>query len=309
MESWVAKFRIKMNKEYHIPVLLEESIEGLNIKENGVYVDVTYGAGGHSKAILQRLGAKGRLIAFDQDENALANAIDDPRFKLIRSNFKWFGNFLKLEKVGKIDGLLADLGVSSHQFDVADRGFSHRYDGPLDMRMNNQMGVDAAKILSTYDFRQLVTMFSEYGEIRNSKTLANKIIDHRSENLHTTEGLKVLVDQVYVGSRQKYLSQVFQAIRIEVNQEMHVLKRLLRQIPDLMEEGGRLVVISYHSGEDRVVKSFIKNGGLKNDEDNWFNSEEKKWKAVNKKIIVPDESEIHRNSRAKSAKLRIAERI
>ncbi len=300
-----------MTTGYHNPVLLEESVAGLNIKQDGVYVDVTFGAGGHSRLILKQLNAKGRLLAFDQDEDAFRNSIDDERFKLIRSNFRWMHNFLKLEGIERVDGILADLGVSSHQFDISERGFTYRADGPLDMRMNASMRKKASDILNNYGFDQLVNVFSSYGEVRNSKSLANKIIELRVKSPYETIGqlLKTLESMV-IGSRPKYYAQVFQALRIEVNEEMRVLSKFLTQCGDLVRIGGRLSVISYHSLEDRLVKKFMKSGnvnGLIEKDD--FGRNLTPWKLINKKIIVPTEEEVRFNSRAKSAKLRIAEKL
>ncbi len=297
--------------EYHKPVLLKESVAGLNISEAGIYVDVTFGAGGHSQEILNKLSAKGHLYGIDQDIDAIHNIIEDDRFTFIRSNFKWITNFLKLKGVQQVDGVLADLGVSSHQFDVPERGFTYRDDGPLDMRMNQEAKISAAKILNSYSFEDLVRIFSQYGEVRNSKTLASRIIEYRQRNeFNLTSELISLIDGIVIGSRPKYFAQVFQALRVEVNEELDVLGRFLEQCDGLIKVGGRLSVISYHSLEDRLVKNFIKSGRLdgKVEKDD-FGRSLNSWKAINKKVIIPSEEEVEENSRAKSAKLRIAEKI
>jgi len=296
---------------YHVPVLLKESVDGLAIKPNGVYVDVTFGAGGHSKSILTQLGAKGRLYAFDQDEDAFRNALDDPRFTLIRSNFKYVKNFLRLNDVTEVDGVLADLGVSSFQIDEASRGFTYRVDGPLDMRMNQYMEKSAADLLNSYTKDDLVYVLSNYGEVRNSKSLAQRVIEKRVKTpFRSISDLTEVLDEIYMGSKPKYFAQVFQAIRIEVNDEIEVLKKMLQQCADLLKIGGRLSVISYHSLEDRLVKRLMKTGNvegvLEKDE---FGKSQNSLKIINKKIILPSENELSVNSRARSAKLRIAEKM
>lgn len=296
---------------YHLPVLLKESVDGLAIKSDGVYVDVTFGAGGHSKSILKQLGVKGHLYAFDQDEDAIQNAIDDPRFTFIRSNFKYIKNFLKLNKVGQVDGILADLGVSSYQIDESTRGFTYREDGPLDMRMNRYMKMTAADLLNRYTREDLVSILSKYGEVRNSKRLAQFVVDRRSKRpFEKISDLIELLEEIYIGSKAKYYAQVFQAIRIEVNDEMGVLKKMLEQCADLLKTGGRLSVISYHSLEDRLVKRLMKTGNVEGvvvkDE---FGKLQNNLRLLNKKIIVPTDDEVRFNNRARSAKLRIAEKL
>ncbi len=299
------------SREYHIPVLLDECLEGLQIDPNGVYVDVTFGGGGHSRAIVERLDA-GKLFAFDQDEDALKNAIDHPGFKLIFQNFRYLRNNLAMYGQKQVDGILADLGVSSHQFDTAERGFSIRYEGPLDMRMNQSAPISAADVLNTYSEDDLVSVFSNYGEVHNSKTLARKVVSLRGESpFETTEGLVDILKTMVRGKQtNKYLAQVFQALRIEVNDEMASLREFLQQAEKVLKPGGRLVVITYHSLEDRLVKQFINNGDfikepLKDD----FGNKLVSFKKVNKKPILPTESELQRNTRSRSAKLRIAEKL
>lgn len=297
--------------DYHKPVLLHQSVEGLDIRKEGIYVDVTFGAGGHSKEIIKKINAKGHLYGIDQDKDAIRNSLKNENFTLIRSNFKWITNFLQLEGVTEVDGILADLGVSSHQFDVPERGFTYRDDGPLDMRMNQEAKNSAAMVLNSYRFEELVDVFGQYGEVRNSKTLARKVIEQRERaGFKQISDLISVAEEVVIGSRPKYFAQVFQALRIEVNDELEVLGRFLMQCNGLIKKGGRLSVISYHSLEDRMVKKFIKSGNLsgKVDKDE-FGKSLSTWKAINKKVIIPDDKEIIENSRAKSAKLRIAEKI
>ncbi len=296
---------------YHVPVLLKESVDGLAIKPDGVYVDVTFGAGGHSKSILSQLGVKGHLYAFDQDEDAFRNALDDPRFTLVRSNFKYVKNFLRLYGVTEVDGILADLGVSSFQIDEAARGFTYREDGPLDMRMNQYMKMSAADLLNSYTRDDLVYVLSNYGEVRNSKSLAQRIVERRSKvSFRTISDLTELLDEIYMGSKHKYFAQVFQAIRIEVNDEIGVLKKMLQQCPSLLKEGGRLSVISYHSLEDRLVKRLMKTGNVEGVlEKDDFGKSKNNLRIINKKIILPSDKELGLNSRARSAKLRIAEKM
>ncbi len=296
---------------YHTSVLLHECIEGLAINPEGVYVDVTFGGGGHSAAILQKLGKKGKLFAFDQDQDALENAPDDKRFTLIHANFRDMKRFLRLHSVTGVDGILADLGVSSWQFDTAERGFSYRFDGPLDMRMNRFAEKTAAQVLNTYSAEDLQKMFGEYGEVRNSKTLANAIVDLRnSQPLETIADLKSVAEQHRMGETHKYLAQVFQAIRIEVNDELGALKDFLRQSVEVLRPGGRLVVLTFHSLEDRLVKNLIKNGNFEDEpEKDFFGHFKLDLKAVNKKPVTATNEELKRNSRARSAKLRVAEKI
>ncbi|CAA6799741.1 MAG: rRNA small subunit methyltransferase H [uncultured Aureispira sp.] len=296
---------------YHNPVLLQESIDGLNIKPDGTYVDVTFGGGGHAALILENLGPKGRLYAFDQDPDAADNIIDDERFKLIPHNFRFLKRFLRLEGVRKVDGLLADLGVSSHQFDTADRGFSFRFDALLDMRMNQGADLTAEKVLNKYNAEQLQHIFGMYGEVRNSKTLAQLIVQTRASGtaLRTIGDFVTAIDPCIKGKRNRYLSQVFQALRMEVNEEVDVLKEMLWQTTEVLEAGSRLVVISYHSLEDRLAKNLIKKGTFENEpEKDDFGNFYQPLKAINKKIIIPTDKEIEENPRARSAKMRIAER-
>lgn len=296
---------------YHIPVLLNESIEGLNIKPDGVYVDVTFGGGGHSRRIMESLGKEGRLYAFDQDEDAAKNIIDDDRFTFIQENFRYMKNFVQLYCGGKVDGILADLGVSSYQFDTAEKGFSIRYNGRLDMRMDKNASVDAASVVNTYDVGSLARLFSRYGELKNSMNIANAIVMHREMNrIETTDELKEAVARLLPkGSENKVLAQIFQALRIEVNEEMKVLEIFLKQCADVLKPGGRLVVLSYHSLEDRLVKNFMKTGNADGIlEKDFFGNQLTPYKLVNSKPIVPADEEILHNNRARSAKLRIAER-
>lgn len=297
--------------EYHNPVLLKETVDGLNIKEDGIYVDVTFGGGGHSKEILSRLGEKGRLIAFDQDQDALLNKMVDSRFTLINENFRYIKRFLRFHGVKKVDGILADFGVSSHQFDVADRGFSIRFDADLDMRMNQNDQLSAYHVVNEYDETQLRKMFWEYGELRQAPALARTIVSARKEvEIKTTEQLKeVLKKHLPPRKENKILAQIYQAIRIEVNQEIEALKEFLTQTPELLDKGGRLSVISYHSLEDRLVKRFIRNGLFEGEpEKDVFGNVDVPFKKIGK-LIVPSQEEIQQNNRARSAKLRIAERL
>jgi 16S rRNA (cytosine1402-N4)-methyltransferase len=296
---------------YHNPVLLEKSIEGLNINPNGTYVDVTFGGGGHSIAILQKL-QEGRLVAFDQDSDSLKNTIIDDRFVLINHNFQFLKNFLRLHNAQKVNGILADLGVSSHQFDVPERGFSTRFDAPLDMRMSINQQVTAADIVNSYSEQELQILFRNYGEIKNSRCFSNAIIETRkSSTINTTAELIDCIKKCFPEfKKNKYLAQVFQALRIEVNEEMQALKQLLQQAEESLIPGGRLVVISYHSLEDRLVKNFIKSGNFKGVvEKDFYGNPIVNFKPITRKPIVPDAIEIENNSRARSAKLRIAEKI
>ena len=296
--------------EYHNPVLLHPSVDGLNIKPDGIYVDVTFGGGGHSKEILKRLGPKGRLFAFDQDEDALANALPDERFTLINENFRFIKRFLRFYGVKSVDGILADLGVSSHQFDVAERGFSTRFDADLDMRMSQKNDLNAYRVVNEYDDTNLRRVFWDYGELKNAPALARTIIEAREyQPINTTDELKdVLAKYLPEKVRNKVLAQIYQAIRIEVNQEMDVLKEFLEQSLEILGPGGRLSVISYHSLEDRLVKRYIKNGLFEGEpERDFFGNFSVPFKTI-EKLIVPDNSEIKLNNRARSAKLRIAEK-
>ncbi len=300
-----------MNMEYHNPVLLKETVDGLNIKPDGVYVDVTFGGGGHSREILKRLGEGGRLFAFDQDQDALANAIDDPRFTLINENFRYIKRFLRFYGVKEVDGVLADFGVSSHQFDVAERGFSTRFEADLDMRMNQKEGLSAYNVVNEYEEEQLRQMFLQYGELRQAPAMARIIVEARKDDpIKTSERLKEVLKR-FLGHKKenKVLAQIYQAIRIEVNQEIEVLKELLLQMPELLKQGGRLSFISYHSLEDRLVKRFIRNGMFEGEpERDMFGNFEVPLKKVGG-LIVPTKEEIAQNSRARSAKLRIAEKL
>jgi len=297
--------------EYHNPVLLKETVDGLNIKEDGVYVDVTFGGGGHSYEILKRLGDKGQLIAFDQDQDALLNTIVDSRFTLINENFRYLKRFLRFHGVKKVDGILADFGVSSHQFDEADRGFSIRFDAKLDMRMNQLDKLSAFHVINEYDEVALRKMFWEYGELRQAPALARTIVAERKEGqIETTEHLKSVLKK-YLPPRKenKILAQIYQAIRIEVNQEIEALKEFLTQVPELLNPEGRLSFISYHSLEDRLVKRFIRNGMFEGEpEKDVFGNFEVPLKRVGK-LVIPTQEEIKVNNRARSAKLRIAEKI
>ena len=296
--------------EYHSPVLLKESVGGLNIKQDGVYVDVTFGGGGHSKEILESLGTKGRLIAFDQDKDALLNVIDDPRFLLISENFRFMQRFLRFHGVKAVDGILADFGVSSHQFDEPERGFSIRFDAMLDMRMNQQDVLSAHSLVNTYEEEALRQVFWQYGELRTAPVLAKTIVQARQlASIDTTFDLKtVLKKHLPKGRENKILAQIYQAIRIEVNQEIEVLKAFLLQTPSLLKTDGRLSVISYHSLEDRLVKRFIRNGLFEGEpEKDVFGNFEVPLKKVGS-LIIPTSAEIKSNNRARSAKLRIAKK-
>lgn len=300
-----------MQMDYHNPVLLNETVEGLNIKEDGVYVDVTFGGGGHSRKILESLGPNGRLIAFDQDKDALLNTIEDSRFLLINENFRYVKRFLRFHGIKSVDGILADFGVSSHQFDEADRGFSIRFNAQLDMRMNQQDVLSAHSLVNSYEEEDLKRVFWQYGELRTAPALARTIVAARAEKpIETTFELKaVLSKHLPNGRENKILAQIYQAIRIEVNQEIEVLKEFLLQTPELLSEGGRLSVISYHSLEDRLVKRFIRNGLFEGEpEKDVFGNFEVPLKKVGG-LIVPDAKEIKLNNRARSAKLRIAKKL
>src|SRR4051812_1803774 len=297
---------------YHVPVLFNESIEALNIKPTGAYVDCTFGGGGHSKGILQKLNEQGKLIAFDQDADAAKNLSKDDRVIFIPHNFRHLQRFLRLYKIQKVDGVLADLGVSSHQFDEAKRGFSTRFEGPLDMRMDQRQELTAAKILLTYSEAQLHKLFEQYGEVTNSKTLAKHIVEHRKNASFKTIGeLKNLLRPVIKGNPNKYLAQVFQALRIEVNDEMGALKEMLQQLPQILNIGARAVIITFHSLEDRLVKNFFKQGTFEEVQINPFEQQEikKEFKIITKKPIVASVEELKKNSRARSAKLRVAQKL
>ncbi|MCB0457278.1 MAG: 16S rRNA (cytosine(1402)-N(4))-methyltransferase RsmH [Flavobacteriaceae bacterium] len=297
--------------EYHNPVLLKETVKGLNIQPNGVYVDVTFGGGGHSREILKQLGENGKLLAFDQDKDALNNAIDDPRFTLINENFRFLKRFLRFYGHSKVDGILGDFGVSSHQFDAQERGFSTRFEAHLDMRMNQESPISAFHVVNEYDEKQLRQVFWEYGELKTAAGMARLIAEGRVKvPIKTSEQLKTVLKRFLPNHKEnKILAQVFQAIRIEVNQEMEVLKEFLLQTSEVLKPGGRLSVISYHSLEDRLVKRYIRNGMFEGEpEKDVFGRVEVPFKAVGK-LIVPSEAEIKMNNRARSAKLRIAEKL
>lgn len=297
--------------EYHIPALLHQTIDGLNIRPEGVYVDVTFGGGGHSREILRHLGKNGKLLGFDQDEAAYNNRLDDDRFIFVRSNFRFITNFLKYHGIGKVDGILADLGVSFHHFDNADRGFSFRFDGDLDMRMNTNADLSAGSVINTYPEEKLADLFYHYGELNNARKLAAAIVKARSANKITTVNalLEVLHPFFRFEREKKDLAKAFQAIRIEVNNEMGTLTELLNQIPGLLNPGGRVAVITYHSLEDRLVKNFIRSGNTEGKiEKDFFGNVQSPLKAINNKPIVPTDKEISANPRSRSAKLRVAEK-
>lgn len=294
---------------YHIPALLNETIEMLNIKPDGVYVDVTFGGGGHSHEILKHLGKNGKLIAFDQDEDALNNRIDDPRFIFVRSNFRYLSNFLRYHGIDKIDGLLADLGVSSHHFDEEERGFSFRFDAPLDMRMNKKAKLTAADILNTYSEEALADVFYLYGELHNARKIARTVVKAREQALFDRifPFIEVLKPFFFREKEKKDMARVFQALRIEVNKEMDVLKSLLQQASEAIDADARIVVLTYHSLEDRLVKNFFKTGNFEGkQEKDFFGNVLSPLKPVNNKVIVATDEEVNSNPRARSAKLRAA---
>ena len=296
---------------YHNPVLLSECIDGLNINPDGIYVDVTFGGGGHSRAILENLKG-GHLYAFDQDADAAKNAFEDERFTFIPQNFRYMKNFVQLYANSKVDGILADLGVSSYQFDTPEKGFSTRFEGRLDMRMNQNDPVDAANIVNTYEVTALASIFSRYGELKNAMAIARDIEMARDiAPIETTTDLKnAVAPHLPKGQENKVLAQIFQALRIEVNKEMEVLEAFLSQCADMLKPGGRLVVMSYHSLEDRLVKNFMRSGNASGEvEKDFFGNQNTPYKLITHKPIVPSDEEIARNSRARSAKLRIAERV
>ena len=303
---------ITIAETYHVPVLLQESIDGLDIKPDGVYVDVTFGGGGHSKEILRRLGTNGHLYSFDQDEDAERNIVDDPRFTFVRSNFRYLRNWMRYYQVEHIDGLLADLGVSSHHFDDETRGFSFRFDAPLDMRMNKRAGTTAAEILNNYSEEQLADILYIYGELKNARKIAAAIVKVRSERpIQTTEDLMNATGKLFESGmkEKKEMAKMFQALRIEVNHEMEALKEMLNGATEMLREGGRLSVITYHSLEDRIVKNFIKAGNTEGKiRKDFFGRTETPFRAITSKVIVPDVEELERNPRSRSAKLRVAEK-
>lgn len=296
---------------YHDPVLLKASVDGLNIREDGIYVDVTFGGGGHSREILERLGSRGKLFAFDQDEDALENSIPDDRFTLIHENFRYIRQFLKFYGIRQVDGILGDFGVSSHQFDEADRGFSIRYQASLDMRMSKKNSLTAKHVVNDYSFERLKSVLSQYGELRNAGAMAGAIVESREKSpIESTGDLRQALKRFLPARKEnKILAQVYQAIRIEVNQEMEVIKEFLMQCPELVRPGGRISLISYHSLEDRLVKRFIRAGKFEGEvEKDFYGNPLVPFRKVGG-LIVPDEEEIARNNRARSAKLRIAERL
>jgi len=298
--------------DYHIPVLFKETLDGLKIQPNGVYVDCTFGGGGHSAGILKMLNQNGKLIVFDQDVDAQQNVPDDKRVIFVPQNFRHLQRFLRLHGITAVDGILADLGVSSHQFDEGDRGFSIRFAGPMDMRMDQRQEITAATIIKTYTEQQLHKIFEQYGEVTNSKTLAKHIVHQRSHLPFTTiEQFKALISSVVKGNPNKYLAQVFQALRMEVNDEMGALKELLQQIAVLLKPFGRAAIITFHSIEDRMVKNFFRQGSFDEIQDNPFESVTKNniFRLINKKPLIATEEELKRNARSRSAKLRIAERL
>jgi 16S rRNA (cytosine1402-N4)-methyltransferase len=296
---------------YHNPVLLKQSVDGLVTNPGGIYVDCTFGGGGHSREILSRLSDKGKLYAFDQDLDALKNTIDDPRFTLINQNFRFLENSLLAYGVTGVDGILADLGVSSHQFDEAERGFSIRSNAPLDMRMNVMQGLDAKKIINEYEEEDLANVLYNYGELRESRKLAREIVQNRKiKKINTTDELKSLFSYIPAFKQNKFFAQIFQAIRIEVNQELEVLKELLVQSYKVLKPEGRLVMISYHSLEDRLVKRFLKNGMFEGEPPrDIYGNYKKTFELLKTKAIIPDDKEIQENSRARSAKMRIGTKL
>jgi 16S rRNA (cytosine1402-N4)-methyltransferase len=301
-----------MSEAYHIPVLLDEVIENLNIKPNGIYVDCTFGGGGHSRMILEKLGMEGRLVAFDQDADARQNVPEDDRVLFVPQNFRHTQRFLKLNGIEKVDGLLADLGVSSHQFDEGERGFSTRFDAPMDMRMDQRQTKTAYDVVNEYNEQQLHKLFEQYGEVTNSKTLARTIVEVRkTTSLKTINSFKAGVSGIVKGNPNKYFAQVFQALRIEVNDELGALKELLVQLPGVLKTGARAAIITFHSIEDRLVKVYFRDNAFDLPEENPFTMSEREvtLKLVNKKPIVASQQELKKNPRARSAKLRVAERV
>lgn len=296
---------------YHVPALLNESIEGLRVLSSGIYVDVTFGGGGHSREILNRLGENGRLLGFDQDEDAVANIIPDNRFTFVRSNFRYLKNFLRYHDIGQVDGVLADLGVSSHHFDDSVRGFSFRFSGELDMRMNRGASLNAADILNEYQEEKLADVFYKWGELKNARRIASSVVEYRSKKKieKTDDFLEIISPFTRRDKEKKILAQAFQALRIEVNGEMDALTEMLLQALDVLKPGGRLSVISYHSLEDRLVKNFFRTGNFEgNLEKDFFGNPLTPFETINRKVIVPSEEEQSNNPRSRSAKLRIAEK-
>lgn len=299
------------SSQYHLPVLLQEVITQLQINPEGTYVDATFGGGGHSRAILEQLNENGRLIVFDQDEDAFKNRIDDPRVTFVQHNFRHMQRFLKLYKTAPVDGILGDLGVSSWQFDTAERGFSIRFEGALDMRMDQRSTLTAATLLQTYSEQQLQLMFQDYGEVTNAKTLAKTIVtQRRARPMRTINEFKSVIQPIVKGNPQKYLAQVFQALRIAVNDELGALKDLLIQSAEILKPGGKLAIITFHSLEDRLVKNFMKSGQFELQDDQFsFETPAKLFRLVTKKPVTASEEELKRNTRSRSAKLRVAEKI
>lgn len=312
-EEQPQKSPLEQGFTYHVPVLLNEVLEGLAIKPDGIYVDVTFGGGGHSRAILEKLNAKGKLVAFDQDEDAKRNLPDDQRIVFIPNNFRHMKRFLQLHGIKQVDGVLADLGVSSHQFDEAERGFSTRFDAALDMRMDRRQEKTAYDIVRSYSEEQLHKLFELYGEVTNAKTLARTIVEKRKTlPMQTIDGFKNAVAPIVKGNPNKYFAQVFQALRIEVNEELEALKEFLEQVPQVLSKGGRAAVITFHSLEDRLVKLFFRDGRFEEEEDHPFSTTEKtksEMRLINKKPITASAEELKKNPRSRSAKLRVAEKI
>jgi len=301
-----------LEQTYHTPVLLKEAVDGLKIVADGIYVDCTFGGGGHSKAILERLDNNGKLIAFDQDEDAKRNIPKDPRIIFVPHNFRHLQRFLKLHNISVVDGILADLGVSSHQFDEAERGFSTRHDAPLDMRMDQRQSLTAADVIANYSEQQLHKIFEQYGEVTNSKTLARTIVELRStQSLKSINAFKQALHGVVKGNPNRYFAQVFQALRIEVNDELGALKEMLQQIPPLLKPGCRAAIITFHSLEDRLVKIFFRRGTFQETEENPFimSKSVNELKVITRKPIEASEEEMKKNPRARSAKLRVAEKV
>jgi 16S rRNA (cytosine1402-N4)-methyltransferase len=301
-----------LEQTYHTPVLLKEAVDGLKIVADGIYVDCTFGGGGHSKAILEKLGDNGKLIAFDQDEDAKRNIPKDPRIIFVPHNFRHLQRFLKLHNINAVDGILADLGVSSHQFDEAERGFSTRHDAPLDMRMDQRQSLTAADVIANYSEQQLHKIFEQYGEVTNSKTLARTIVELRStQSLKSINAFKQALHGVVKGNPNRYFAQVFQALRIEVNDELGALKEMLQQIPPLLKPGCRAAIITFHSLEDRLVKNFFRRGTFQETEENPFimSKSVNELKVITKKPIEASEEEMKKNPRARSAKLRVVEKV
>ena len=301
-----------MEHSYHTPVLLKETVDGLKIVPDGVYVDCTFGGGGHSKAVLEKLNSDGKLVAFDQDENARRNLPADSRVIFVPHNFRHIQRFLRLHEISAVDGILADLGVSSHQFDEPDRGFSTRYNAGLDMRMDRRQTRTASDVISNYSEQQLHKLFEQYGEVTNAKTLAKTIVEARqSSSIKTIDDLKNALRRIVKGNPNKYFAQVFQALRIEVNEELTALRELLQQVPLLLKPGGRVAIITFHSLEDRLVKNFFRRGSFEEAEENPFTMEQavNELKVITKKPITAGEEELKQNPRSRSAKLRIAEKM